>query len=208
MHFAYACSYHSQAVLQQQHCAAAIIGNYDSWRLTRDACVMLLHYLQFCSLFWSTHAKPHTMLWYVGMDTAALLSTTLPSTTMCHLAPALAAAAAAAGCCCCWLRRYISEDFSGVALHPVDIIDAASGRLLQQLTDLNLNTITPVNLPHPRLDIIISGSSRCGATCCWVQRGVTPQECWSDETATHAPHIQQAYTSRTLCSVLKMFRCR
>ncbi|WIA23508.1 hypothetical protein OEZ85_000248 [Tetradesmus obliquus] len=56
--------------------------------------------------------------------------------------------------------RYISEDFGGVALHPVDIIDAGSGRLLQQLTDLNLNTITPVNLPHPRLDIIISGSSR------------------------------------------------
>jgi DNA damage-binding protein 2 len=42
----------------------------------------------------------------------------------------------------------------------VDIIDAASGRLLQQLVDLNLNTITPVNLPHPRLDVIISGSSR------------------------------------------------
>eukprot|EP00879_Flechtneria_rotunda_P021498 GHRR01022657.1.p1 GENE.GHRR01022657.1~~GHRR01022657.1.p1 ORF type:complete len:165 (+),score=56.42 GHRR01022657.1:63-497(+) len=56
--------------------------------------------------------------------------------------------------------RYISEDFGGVALHPIDIIDAKSGRLLQQLTDLNLNTISPINLPHPRLDIIISGSSR------------------------------------------------
>jgi hypothetical protein len=77
------------------------------------------------------------------------------------------------------LRRYISEDFGGVALHPVDIIDAASGRLLQQLTDLNLNTITPVNLPHPRLDLIISGSSRSvwavllpphdAAAMCWVQ---------------------------------------
>jgi hypothetical protein len=70
------------------------------------------------------------------------------------LAAAAAAAALLAPC------RYISEDFGGVALHPVDIIDAASGRLLQQLTDLNLNTITPVNLPHPRLDLIISGSSR------------------------------------------------
>ncbi|KAF6261863.1 hypothetical protein COO60DRAFT_1625186 [Scenedesmus sp. NREL 46B-D3] len=64
--------------------------------------------------------------------------------------------------------RYISEDFGGVALHPVDIIDAASGRLLQQLTDLNLNTITPVNLPHPRLDVIISGSSR--SLYKWVPR--------------------------------------
>lgn len=67
--------------------------------------------------------------------------------------------------------RYISEDFGGVALHPVDILDVGSGRLLQQLTDLNLNTISPVNLPHPRLDIIISGSSRCvtcAVLCCNV----------------------------------------
>lgn len=58
---------------------------------------------------------------------------------------------------CC---RYISEDFGGVALHPVDIIDGSSGRLLAALVDGHLETITPVNLPHPRLDIIISGSSR------------------------------------------------
>jgi hypothetical protein len=59
--------------------------------------------------------------------------------------------------------RYISEDFGGVALHPVDILDASSGRLLAALVDGHLETITPVNLPHPRLDIIISGSSRCVA---------------------------------------------
>jgi hypothetical protein len=60
----------------------------------------------------------------------------------------------------CQSCRYISEDFGGVALHPVDILDASSGRLLAALVDGHLETITPVNLPHPRLDIIISGSSR------------------------------------------------
>lgn len=36
------------------------------------------------------------------------------------------------------LRRYISEDFNGSALHPVDLLDAGSGRLLTQLVDANL----------------------------------------------------------------------
>ena len=58
------------------------------------------------------------------------------------------------------LGRYISEDFSGVALHPVDLLDASTGRLVAQLIDPNLETICPVNKPHPRLDLIISGSSR------------------------------------------------
>ena len=58
------------------------------------------------------------------------------------------------------LRRYISEDFGGMALHPVDIMDAATGRLLTQLVDANLATICPVNKPHPRLPLIVSGSSR------------------------------------------------
>jgi hypothetical protein len=57
-------------------------------------------------------------------------------------------------------RRYISEDLGGVALHPVDLMDAATGRLLGQLADPNLTTICPVNKPHPRLDLILSGSSR------------------------------------------------
>ncbi|CAL8469557.1 g9098 [Coccomyxa elongata] len=56
--------------------------------------------------------------------------------------------------------RYISEDFGGAALHPVDIMDASTGRLLTQLVDANLATICPVNKPHPRMDVIISGSSR------------------------------------------------
>ncbi len=63
----------------------------------------------------------------------------------------------------CWFphfHRYISEDFGGTALHPIDIMDASSGVLLQQLTDANLTTICPVNKPHPRRDVIVSGSSR------------------------------------------------
>ena len=47
-----------------------------------------------------------------------------------------------------------------MALHPVDIMDAATGRLLTQLVDANLATICPVNKPHPRLPLIVSGSSR------------------------------------------------
>ena len=57
-------------------------------------------------------------------------------------------------------RRYISEDFGGVALHPIDVLDASTGRLLSQLVDANLSTICPVNKPHPRVNVIVSGSSR------------------------------------------------
>lgn len=61
----------------------------------------------------------------------------------------------------CFCRhRYISEDFDGQALHPVDILDISSGALLQQCIDTNLTTISPVNKPHPRRDIIITGSAR------------------------------------------------
>ncbi|GIL51298.1 hypothetical protein Vafri_7321, partial [Volvox africanus] len=56
--------------------------------------------------------------------------------------------------------RYISEDFGGVALHPVDLLSAADGTLLRQLTDANLTTISPVNKAHPRRQLIVSGSSR------------------------------------------------
>ena len=57
-------------------------------------------------------------------------------------------------------HRYISEDFGGVALHPIDLLDASTGRQVAQLTDPNLETICPVNKPHPRQNIIVSGSSR------------------------------------------------
>ncbi|GAB4821800.1 hypothetical protein N2152v2_008846 [Parachlorella kessleri] len=56
--------------------------------------------------------------------------------------------------------RYISEDFGGVALHPIDLLDAATGELVGELIDTHLTTITPVNKPHPTRDVLISGSSR------------------------------------------------
>ena len=55
--------------------------------------------------------------------------------------------------------RYISEEYGGQALHPIDIMDASTGRLLQQLADTNLTTISPVIKMHPRRDVLVSGSS-------------------------------------------------
>ena len=46
--------------------------------------------------------------------------------------------------------RYISEDFGGVALHPVDVFDVSSGRALRALADSNVTTISPVVAFHPR----------------------------------------------------------
>ena len=37
---------------------------------------------------------------------------------------------------------------------------SGTGHLLQQLVDPNFTHISPVNKPHPRLDGVISGSSR------------------------------------------------
>ncbi|KAG1669438.1 hypothetical protein FOA52_004071 [Chlamydomonas sp. UWO 241] len=56
--------------------------------------------------------------------------------------------------------RYISEEYNGLARHPIDVMDASTGRLLRELVDSNLETITPVNKMHPMRDVIISGSSR------------------------------------------------
>jgi DNA damage-binding protein 2 len=58
------------------------------------------------------------------------------------------------------IGRYIYEDFSGVPLHPVDLIDTGTGGSVAELLDPNLTTICPLNKIHPRLDIIITGSSR------------------------------------------------
>ena len=49
--------------------------------------------------------------------------------------------------------RYISENFEGMALHPVDVLDASSGRLLCQMTDPNLSTICPVWKYHATIAV-------------------------------------------------------
>ncbi|PKA55101.1 Protein damaged DNA-binding 2 [Apostasia shenzhenica] len=58
------------------------------------------------------------------------------------------------------IGRYISENFNGVALHPIDFIDTSTGQLVAEVVDTDLTTISPVNKLHPRDDILATGSSR------------------------------------------------
>ncbi|CAN8253233.1 unnamed protein product [Cochlearia groenlandica] len=56
--------------------------------------------------------------------------------------------------------RYISENYNGAALHPIDFIDSSNGQLVAEVMNPNITTITPVNKLHPRDDVLASGSSR------------------------------------------------
>ncbi len=47
-------------------------------------------------------------------------------------------------------NRYISEEYAGQALHPIDVLDISTGRALRSLADENLTTISPVVAFHPR----------------------------------------------------------
>uniref|UniRef100_A0A7N0ULS8 Protein DAMAGED DNA-BINDING 2 n=1 Tax=Kalanchoe fedtschenkoi TaxID=63787 RepID=A0A7N0ULS8_KALFE len=58
------------------------------------------------------------------------------------------------------IGRYISENYNGAALHPIDFIDTGSGQLVAEVMDPNITTISPVNKLHPKEDILASGSSR------------------------------------------------
>lgn len=58
------------------------------------------------------------------------------------------------------IGRYISENYNGVALHPIDFIDTSTGQLVAEVIEPNITTICPVNKLHPRDDIMASGSSR------------------------------------------------
>ncbi|GAB2242388.1 hypothetical protein Droror1_Dr00019163 [Drosera rotundifolia] len=58
------------------------------------------------------------------------------------------------------IGRYISENYNGVALHPIDFIDVSTGQLVAEVMDPNITTISPVNKLHPRVDLLASGSSR------------------------------------------------
>uniref|UniRef100_A0A0D3EJF5 DNA damage-binding protein 2 n=1 Tax=Oryza barthii TaxID=65489 RepID=A0A0D3EJF5_9ORYZ len=58
------------------------------------------------------------------------------------------------------IGRYISENYNGIALHPIDFIDTSTGKLLAEVMDPDITTISPVNKLHPRDDILASGSSR------------------------------------------------
>jgi len=59
------------------------------------------------------------------------------------------------------IGRYISESVCGAALHPLDVLDAATGRSLAVGLDPGLSTIVTVARFHPRVpDLIVAGSSR------------------------------------------------
>lgn len=58
------------------------------------------------------------------------------------------------------IGRYISENYNGVALHPIDFIDVTTGQLVAEVIDPNITTISPVNKLHPRDDVLATGSSR------------------------------------------------
>ncbi|PKI31865.1 hypothetical protein CRG98_047751 [Punica granatum] len=58
------------------------------------------------------------------------------------------------------IGRYISENYNGTALHPLDFIDISTGQLVAEVMDPNITTISPVNKLHPREDVLASGSSR------------------------------------------------
>lgn len=58
------------------------------------------------------------------------------------------------------IGRYISENYNGVARHPIDFIDTSTGKLLAEVVDPDITTINPVNKLLPQDDILPSGSSR------------------------------------------------
>ncbi|KAI4385576.1 hypothetical protein MLD38_003586 [Melastoma candidum] len=58
------------------------------------------------------------------------------------------------------IGRYISENYNGTALHPIDFIDTSTGQLIAEVMDPNITTISPVNKLHPRDDVLATGSSR------------------------------------------------
>ncbi|CAA2968485.1 DAMAGED DNA-BINDING 2 [Olea europaea subsp. europaea] len=62
--------------------------------------------------------------------------------------------------CLIVVGRYISENYNGAALHPIDFIDISTGQLVAAVMDPNITTISPVNKLHPRDDVLASGSSR------------------------------------------------
>ncbi|CAL5388528.1 unnamed protein product [Camellia sinensis] len=57
------------------------------------------------------------------------------------------------------IGRYISENYNGAALHPIDFIDISTGKLVAEVMDPNITTISPVNKLHPRDDVLATGSS-------------------------------------------------
>lgn len=70
------------------------------------------------------------------------------------------------------IGRYISENYNGTALHPIDFIDINTGHLVAEVMDPNITTISPVNKLHPRDDVLATGSSRLEFVLCFSPHSV------------------------------------
>lgn len=90
------------------------------------------------------------------------------------------------------IGRYISENYNGAALHPIDFIDITTGQLVAEVMDPNITTISPVNKLHPRDDVLASGSSRLDSA--------SLTESYYSVVESFLPPI---YISRTFLSPLK-----
>ncbi|GMH33988.1 hypothetical protein BSKO_01822 [Bryopsis sp. KO-2023] len=88
--------------------------------------------------------------------------------------------------------RYISENFNGVALHPVDMFDASNGRHLAEMVDPMLSTISPLSLFHPRLDYVVSGSSRALYMWCPKSEADKEEEEMASKKAKKDPMSKEA----------------
>ncbi|KAF6167397.1 hypothetical protein GIB67_020703 [Kingdonia uniflora] len=58
------------------------------------------------------------------------------------------------------IGHYISENYNGVVLHPIDFINTSMGKRVAEVMDPNITTISPVNKLHPHDDLMATGSSR------------------------------------------------
>ncbi|ONK61044.1 uncharacterized protein A4U43_C08F25660 [Asparagus officinalis] len=65
------------------------------------------------------------------------------------------------------IGRCISENYNGVALHPIDFIDTSTWKLVAEVIDPDITTISPVNKLHPRDDVLATGSSSGEVTGRW-----------------------------------------
>ncbi|KAJ0984113.1 hypothetical protein J5N97_002469 [Dioscorea zingiberensis] len=78
------------------------------------------------------------------------------------------------------IGRYISENYNGVALHPIDFIDTTSGKLVAEVIEPDITTISPVNKLHPRDDVLATGSSR--SLFIWRPKPKQDAECMQEQS--------------------------
>lgn len=78
--------------------------------------------------------------------------------------------------------RYISEDFGGLALHPVDLLDAATGGRAQALCDLRFVCIGIVNF------VLLGIATHSGTLCSPSTTAADAHVCLPTRAITAAQH--------------------